>query len=389
MSDGLIWAGIGQGLSTAGSTMANFLYKDIAAQEDREARRAARMEELQMRLADKAEAREFNADLKRELAAMKGGGDGKGGGGLNPEDYAPGGKMAGMLAGKLGMTEPEYAAFYNARKTGDFSAFEKEETTYGDMGEEKKIKRLPAQFREFFNAKNKALADIEESYALGSRYDDVAKGRQTTFQTETGQGVLAGKVEPGKGGQAVAVSEGKPLVNVEGGMQYNQYTGEGKVTPVGQSQITENLAQAGQAGALAKKYGKEIEKITAEIEGGMFNKNNRDRLTTMVNSANATIKSLTDGSKGNTPEAKAEWQRQYDDAVALRDRAMGLLKGSLDEKANPPAANPTPKPDTSEKPPTIASVQGAPAGATIGSKTANGWEVKDKNGKLLGYVRNK
>jgi hypothetical protein len=172
-------------------------------------------------------------------------------------------------------------------------------------------------------------------------------------------------------------------------MQYNQYTGEGKVTPVGQSQITENLAQAGQAGALAKKYGKEIEKITAEIEGGMFNKNNRDRLTTMVNSANATIKSLTDGSKGNTPEAKAEWQRQYDDAVALRDRAMGLLKGSLDEKANPPAANPTPKPDTSEKPPTIASVQGAPAGATIGSKTANGWEVKDKNGKLLGYVRNK
>lgn len=390
MSDGLIWAGIGQGLASAGSTMANFLYKDIAAQEDREARRAARLEELQLRLEDKAEGRQFNADLKRELAAMRGEGGGKGGGGLNPEDYAPGGKMAGMLAGKLGMTEPEYAAFYNARKTGDFSAYEKDETTYGDFGDEKKIKRLPDQFREFFNAKNKALADIEESYALGSRYDDVSKGRQTAFQTQTGQDVLAGKVEAGKGGQAVAVSEGKPLVNVEGGMQYNQYTGDGKVTPVGQSQITENLAQAGQAGALAKKYGKEVEKITAEIEGGMFNKNSRDRLTTMVNSANATIKSLTEGSKGNTPEAKAEWQRQYDDAVALREKAMGLLKGSLDERNTPKPTGtptPTPAPAATEKPPAISSVQGAPAGASIGARTDKGWEVKDKNGKLLGYVR--
>jgi hypothetical protein len=118
----------------------------------------------------------------------------------------------------------------------------------------------------------------------------------------------------------------------------------------------------------------------------MFNKNSRDRLTTMINSANATIKSLTEGSKGSTPEAKAEWQRQYDDAVALRDKATGMLKGSLDERA------PTPKPEpaaASEKPPSIGDVQGAPAGASIGSRTEKGWEVKDKSGKLIGYVRGK
>lgn len=388
--DGLIWAGIGKGIADAGSTMGQFLFKDLMAQEDREYKAASRREELAMRLED----RERDRELRREMAAGKDGGGG-GSSGLKAEDYAPGGKLAGMLAGKLNMTEPEYSAFYNARKTGDFSAFEKDETTYGDFGEEKKIKRLPAQFREFFDSKNKALADIEESYALGNRYDDVAKGRQTTFKTETAQGVLGGKIEAGKGGQAVAVTEGKPLVNVEGGMQYNQYTGDSKVTPVGQSQIVENQAQAAQAGALAKKYGKDIEKITAEIEGGMFNKNSSEKLTSMINSANATIKSLTEGSKGTTPEAKAAWQRQYDDAVAVRDKATALQKGSLDARdTNKPAApakpEAAPKPEAAaEKAPSIGDVQGAPAGASIGSRTEKGWEVKDKSGKLIGYVRGK
>ena len=87
----------------------------------------------------------------------------------------------------------------------------------------------------------------------------------------------------------------------------------------------------------------------------MFNKNSRDRLTTMVNSANATIKSLTEGSKGNTPEAKAEWQRQYDDAVALREKAMGLLKGSLDERNTPkPTGTPTPTPTPTPAPAGVA-----------------------------------
>jgi len=160
-------------------------------------------------------------------------------------------------------------------------------------------------------------------------------------------------------------------------------------------QITENLAQAGQAGALAKKYSKDIEKIDAEIAGGMFNKNSSEKLTSMINSANATIKSLTEGSKGNTPEAKAEWQRQYDDAVAVRDKATALQKGSLDARdTNKPAApakpEAAPKPEAaSEKAPSIGDVQGAPAGASIGSRTEKGWEVKDKSGKLIGYVRGK
>lgn len=54
-----------------------------------------------------------------------------------------------------------------------------------------------------------------------------------------------------------------------------------------------------------------------------------DRLTTIVNSANATIKNLADGDRGRTPEAKAAWQRQMDDATALRDTAMTQLKSTM------------------------------------------------------------
>lgn len=386
MSDGLIWAGIGKGLADAGSTMGQFLFKDLLAKEDREYKAATRAEELRLRMED----RERDRELRREIAAGREGGGG-GQGGLKAEDYAPGGKLAGMIAGKMGMTEPEYASYYNARKSGDMTPFMQESTSTvmdDEFGEQKlTTKSLPAGFEKEFRSKVKALSDIEESYALGGRFDDVAKGRKTEFQTSTAQGVLSGAIKAGKGGEAVAVSEGKPLIDVKGGEKFSQYTGESETTPLGKSEIQENKAQAG-------KYSKEIEKIQAEIDSGQLGKNSRDRLTTMINSANATIKSLNDGSKGSTPEAKAEWQRQYDDAVALRDKATGLLKGTLDEKANQPPKPAAPAPGAgaaggAEKAPSIADVKGAPAGASIGAKTEQGWEVKDKSGKLLGYVRSK
>ena len=383
MSDGLIWAGIGKGLADAGSTMGQFLFKDLLAKEDREYKAATRAEELRLRMED----RERDRELRREIAAGRDSGGG-GQGGLKAEDYAPGGKLAGMIAGKMGMTEPEYAAYYGARKSGDMTPFMQESTSTvmdDEFGEQKlTTKSLPAGFEKEFKSKIKALADIEESYALGGRYDDVAKGRKTEFQTGTAQGVLSGAIKAGKGGEAVAVSEGKPLIDVKGGEKFSQYTGESETTPLGKSEIQENKAQAG-------KYGKEIEKIQAEIDSGSLGKNSRDRLTTMINSANATIKSLNDGSKGNTPEAKADWQRQYDDAVALRDKATSMLKGTLEEKS-PTPPKPTPGAGSgaaAEKAPSIADVQGAPAGSSIGARTEKGWEVKDKSGKLLGYVRGK
>lgn len=75
--------------------------------------------------------------------------------------------------------------------------------------------------------------------------------------------------------------------------------------------------------------------------------NSQERLTTMINSANQTIRSLNDSSKGNTPESKAEWQRQMDDAIKLRNNAQSRLN-RLFEENNAPAK--PPKPSDNAKP---------------------------------------
>jgi hypothetical protein len=203
---------------------------------------------------------------------------------------------------------------------------------------------LPVGFEDQYKAKMKKLGDLQESYALGGQYDDVMKGRQTKFQTGVGEGVLAGNIKPGAGSEAVGASLAKERIDVKGGEKLNVFTGESTTTPLGQSEIAENKAQAGSSGALSKKYTKEIEKIDAEISGGVFNKNSSEKLTSVINAANATIKSLDDSSKGSTPEAKAEWQRQRDDAVAVRDKAMALQKSGLDAREKPKPA-PAPKAD--------------------------------------------
>jgi len=371
MSDALMWAGFGKGLADAGSTMASFLMKAEMAREDREARMTLRREELAYREANDLANREFresqNALYKKAVGA--GGSSGGGGkGGIALEDLSPGGKAESIIAMNSGMTLPDYQRFRKADTTGDFTPFMKDEIDIGPSGEESTVSRLPPQFKEYADAKRKQIGAIIESYALGPAFDDVQKGRQTGLITSIGEKAYTNPETAPVGGQAVAVMGGKPLANVEGGMLYNQYTGKSEVTPVGQSQITENVAQAGAQGALAKKYGAEITKIAAEIESGMFNRKGADRLTTMVNSANTTIKSLTEGDKGKTPEAKAAWQRQYDDAVALRDKAMSLLKGQMDEKTPP---KPEPGAPKAEAAPTVKTL---PAGATLIGKS-NGKNV--------------
>jgi hypothetical protein len=71
-----------------------------------------------------------------------------------------------------------------------------------------------------------------------------------------------------------------------------------------------------------------------------------------------------------------------------RQRAQERLTGKMSEAAPAAKTDAAPKVgDAEEKAPSIAEVKGAPPGASIGVKTAKGWEMKDKSGKLLGYVR--
>jgi hypothetical protein len=350
--EGLIWSGIGQGIANAGSTIGNFMMRSQERDAEREYREKQAQETRDYRDKVDQEKREYRAEqdaLYRRTAAQQM--EGRAGAGkdpgIQPADLQPGGKYAGMAAGQLDMTENQLADLQQYRKTGDLSKYGKQiGTTLDDTYGEQAVTEVPQALRDEFKLKAKALSQLEESYALKGSFDDVMKGRNTAFKTGMGQAAFDKPEVAPRAGQAVAASEGKPLFDVKDGTKINQFTGKSETTPVGQSMITENVAQAGQAGALAKKYGKDIEKIDAEIAGGMFNKNSSERLSTVINAANATIKSLTDGGKGKTKESEAAWQKSMDDAVAVRDQAQALQRGALEAKNVPPAptgAMPEPK----------------------------------------------
>ena len=381
--EGLIWSALGQGIANAGSSMSQYMFKDIASDEARQDRMDLQRERIAASEEQKRRDREMRLSIEESRKDRSGGGGAAIG--LDAEALAPGGKLAGMVAGKLGMSEPEYKKLYESRKTGDTSAYET--TTEGgsifegELGGTQVLpsKSLPKGFEAEYKAKNKTLADLEESYALTNRYDDVMKGRQTGFQTGVGEGILSGEItgkEVGRASQAVGSMLGKESYKVEGGEKMAVFTGASDTTPLGRAQVAEAGARAAELGKLGQKYAKEVEKITAEIEGGMFKKNSGEKLTSMINSANATIKSLIDGGKGATAESKAAWQQQYDDAVSIREKATRLQSSSLDVQESPKA----------EKPPSVSDISGLPPGAaSIGLKTVKGWEIKDKNGKLLGH----
>lgn len=73
----------------------------------------------------------------------------------------------------------------------------------------------------------------------------------------------------------------------------------------------------------------------------------QDRLTTIVNSSNATLKSLTEAGAPRTPQGKAEWERQVSDAKELRDIANAQLRARLKGETAPPGYT---GPSTSPRP---------------------------------------
>lgn len=59
-----------------------------------------------------------------------------------------------------------------------------------------------------------------------------------------------------------------------------------------------------------------------------------ERLYSIINSMNQTIKNLQDSPKGKTEDERNDWKRQYDTAVRVRDRASAALDGMLKDRDN-------------------------------------------------------
>lgn len=416
---GLVMSNVGQAISGFGANIGNLMFKSIGDEADRDARIAARKEEWMARLEDRQIGRAENNDLKRELLEMKldAGGSksgsssgGKGGGGINMEDIKPGGSQEVWAAAKMEMTVPEYARFYSSLKTGDKSAFLENLTVsnkgIGGAGDEinaaatgtdvgsQTTKVLPAGFEAEYKAKMKKLGDLQESYALGGHYDDVMKGRQQGFQTGVGEGILNKSItgkDIGVASQAVGSSLGKESYKVEGGEKLNVFQGESSTTPLGKSQINENNAQAVKAKDAGGAKAPRVQSTKEDSNGNMVLIMSDGTSKPLLEADGKPMQSAAFNKEVARTIAKMEEDSSKFKNLSEEDkrkRAQERLTGKMSEAAPAVKTDAAPKTgDAEEKAPAIADVKGAPAEASIGVKTAKGWEMKDKSGKLLGYVR--
>lgn len=336
---GLIGNYMGAAVGKSISDIGGFILKGRQDEETLKVKAAERLELERMRLQDKQDARDQNEQLRRDLAAGKG----ESGGGVS--EITEGGLAEETIAARAGMSVPEYRAWRNAQKTGDFSDLGRayggtvKSTEVGEDGEGylsvRKTVEYPEGFEDVKAARVKLLGEIQTEFMQGKNYKEGTEGRKNVRGIDLTNEALQDPKKAGVISQAVAAGEGKELVGGDSNVTRNLRTGETKTTAVGNATI-------GEKGANAKRDLAEIEKIDAEIAGGGLSKNSRDRLTTMVNSSNATIKSLQENPpprSGLKPEqlkaAKDAWQRQLDDATSLRDEATRMLRQSLRDPYTP------------------------------------------------------
>ena len=389
--EGLIWSALGQGIANAGSSMSQYMFKDIASDEARQDRMDLQRERIAASEEQKRRDREMRLSIEESRRDRSGGGGGGGGAaiGFDPEDFAPGGKLANLAANKLNLSEAEYKRDWDSFKSGDKSAYEV--TSQGWIGsddpegEQGTIKSLPKGFEAEYKAKQKALGDLQEQYALTSRFDDVAKGRQTAFQTGVGEGILSGQItgkEVGRASQAVGSMLGKESYKIEGGEKMGVFTGASDTTPLGKAQAFEARAKGDAAETKAERTEKTRRETTADLDRQV--KNAKEALAEVLgvpnNEMNIALSSLK---KKALTDPKAQERL---DGLAPQIEALGKARDRLtvwEAKGFSNESSPAPK---AEKPPSVSDISGLPPGAaSIGLKTVKGWEIKDKNGKLLGH----
>lgn len=276
---GLIWAGIGKGIADAGTAVGSSMLRSITDDE----RQQDRLELARERQTAAAELQRQRLDQARETAQArldaKGSGNG-GGGGLSLDDIAEGGKAEGIVAGMLdGSTIPELRRV-RAFRDGKGDQFKQDVTRNvagpndgsnepagadraanpmaRDPSQASSIvtqimREYPPGFEAEMRSKVKALARIEEAAAQGKNYDSVTKGRQTQQEVDASAEAMRDPARAGVIGQGIAAGQGKELVGGDSNVTRNKFTGATTNTLVGDSQVRENNAQAGQAASAGRK----------------------------------------------------------------------------------------------------------------------------------------
>ncbi len=210
---GLIFGSMLRGVGAAGAGLSEAM-----------TRGALREQDLAQRAADRRDELEYRRQTQLELQAMKNAG--KDGGGSGITEIKEGGLAEEAMANRLGISVPELRAQRRAVQTGE-----------GGIDA----------------SKQRALAAIQEEFLHGKDYKAVTEGRGQELQNDVGRGIVGGTMTPEAGGKKVAALAGKEMYGESGGVVVDKFEGSTKTTPVGESQIVENRAQAGKAAADAAK----------------------------------------------------------------------------------------------------------------------------------------
>lgn len=371
---GLIWSALGQSIGNAASTVGNYMARD-AEREDRQeerrrereedARRQAERDALYRRPADQPSAGRSGSSGPRELT--------------DDEQSA----MAGM-------TRPEYDAYWGSVKTGDKSAFKRDTTRYGrDEGTldgegdqygdavsrknstltEQKVTDYPPGFEAEYQAKVAKLAEIRKISVYNKDYDDVKKGERTGQEIDASTRAEKDPAQAGVIGQAIAAGNGKDIIGGDSNVTRNKFTGATSTTPVGDSQIRENNAQAA-------KYSKESETAGRAEKNREFQGLQQERLAIDADlersrkEVQSLRKDVPKGWKESVEEEQAKIRRLEDDKKRVQDRLRNFTESEAERgRANAGGGR------GFINPPSAPSAAPRPAGAASGPKNySNLWK---------------
>ena len=124
--------------------------------------------------------------------------------------------------------------------------------------------------------------------------------------------------------------------------------------------------------------------VTAMEEAAKLMKN-QPAETNALSKENIAINKAVEAVQDTLAYKKANPAQKNEMLNEARQVALDNLKYASKNTETPkPVPAPAPAPPA---PPSIASIKGAPPGSTIGKLTPQGWEVLDKNGKILGHAK--
>jgi hypothetical protein len=346
---GLICGGIGQGITAAGQAVGGLMMKDIEynrqleSEERKENNYVRRMEEAQ-RIKDEAaerKAEELQQRVIKETAAAQ-----------EAARDIPMNRVVKEVASRTpSMSEDEIKQMLTERpelkqayeKAG--VASKKNESLERTEGAIAAAMAAGSSSTTILNLQKQRTAVLDEIKQDFKEKQEVARAERFEKQTEqTGErlDILAKNAET---------------------MAKNAITAEARAGKEGKTrntrETTADLQRQVESAkdALSEKLGVSTKELYPEI-------------------ARLEKKAATD------PKAKAkleDLQEGRDQLKSARSKLDQWTAKTAKEEEAPAAETAPPKPN-------IANIKGAPPGATVGSYTSRGWEVKDKDGVVRGYV---